>query len=245
MTQPTPGIPPPRHSPEPAKLGADGATADAFARLAVELHQADRLDQTAEEVVQFALHAGACTYAGVILTARGRREIGAVTHTLVAEIYQRQIDNDDGPALTALREGTTVSIHDVATETRWADWGTTLAGYGIGSALHVPMWAADRLVGVLSLYDVKPHAFDVHDEAIAHVLVRHASVAVATARNDETMSAAVDARMVVGQAMGILMERHDLNADQAFNVLRRYSQDSNTKLRDVAQHLIDTRKLPT
>jgi GAF domain-containing protein len=244
MTQPTPGMPPPRHDPEPAELRADGATADVFARLAAELHQADSLDETVEEVVQFALHAGAWTYAGVMLTARGRREIGTVTDTLVAEIYRRQIDRGDGPVLTALREGTTVSIPDVATETRWADWGTTLTGYGIGSALHVPMWAADRLLGVLSLYNVKPHAFDVHDEEIAHILARHASVAVATARNDETMSAAVDARMVVGQAMGILLERHDLNAYQAFNVLRRYSQDSNTKLRDVAQHLIDTRRLP-
>jgi AmiR/NasT family two-component response regulator len=55
----------------------------------------------------------------------------------------------------------------------------------------------------------------------------------------------VDARKLVGQAMGILMERFDLDGDQAFAVLRRYSQDTNTKLRDVAQQLIDTRKLPS
>ena len=49
---------------------------------------------------------------------------------------------------------------------------------------------------------------------------------------------------LVGQAMGILMERFDMDADRAFAVLKRYSQDTNTKLRDVAQQLIDTRKLP-
>jgi AmiR/NasT family two-component response regulator len=58
------------------------------------------------------------------------------------------------------------------------------------------------------------------------------------------MAEAVDARKLVGQAMGILMERFDLDADRAFAVLQRYSQNGNVKLRDVAQQLIDTRKLP-
>ncbi len=58
------------------------------------------------------------------------------------------------------------------------------------------------------------------------------------------MAAAVDARKLVGQAMGILMERYDLDADRAFAILKRYSQDTNTKLRDVAQRLITTRRLP-
>lgn len=58
------------------------------------------------------------------------------------------------------------------------------------------------------------------------------------------MVQAVDARKLVGQAMGILMERFDLDGDRAFQVLRRFSQDNNRKLRDVAQELINTRKLP-
>jgi AmiR/NasT family two-component response regulator len=97
---------------------------------------------------------------------------------------------------------------------------------------------------VLSLYALHPDAFTADDEAIAHILARHASVAVATARHEVSMAQAVDARKLVGQAMGILMERFDMNGDQAFAVLRRYSQDTNTKLRDVAQTLIDTRSLP-
>ncbi len=80
--------------------------------------------------------------------------------------------------------------------------------------------------------------------AIAHILARHASVAVATARHEKQLVAAVDARKLVGQAMGILMERFDVDGDRAFAILERYSQDTNRKLRDVAQELIDTRKLP-
>jgi AmiR/NasT family two-component response regulator len=48
----------------------------------------------------------------------------------------------------------------------------------------------------------------------------------------------------IGQALGMLMERYKLDADRAFEVLKRYSQDNNRKLHDVAQELIDTRKLP-
>jgi hypothetical protein len=50
---------------------------------------------------------------------------------------------------------------------------------------------------------------------------------------------------MIVQAMGILMERYQIDDDRAFAILRRYSQDTNTKLGDVAQLLIDTRKLPS
>ena len=82
------------------------------------------------------------------------------------------------------------------------------------------------------------------DEAIARILARHVSVALLTARHEESLALAVDARKLVGQAMGILMERHNIDSDAAFAVLRRYSQDTNIKLRDVAQQVIETRKLP-
>jgi GAF domain-containing protein len=218
--------------------------ADAFAQFAVELHDAPGVDETLEAVVHFALQAENCTYAGVALAARGvRAEIGAVTDPVVETLYRIQIEAGEGPMLAAL-SGDTISVPDVATDGRWPRWQTAAADAGIGSVLHVPMKAGDRTSGVLSLYNTQPQAFTVDDEAIAHILARHASIAVATARHEVSMAQAVDARKLVGQAMGILMERFDMNGDQAFAVLRRYSQDTNTKLRDVAQQLIETRKLP-
>lgn len=217
--------------------------ADAFARLAVELHDAGSVDETVEAVVQFALQAEACSYAGVVLTLRDRPEIAAVTDPLVTEIYQLQADIGEGPVLTALGEGIVVHVPEVKTETRWPVWAARLTQNRIGSALHVPMWANEQLIGVLSLFNAEPNAFTADDEAIAHILARHASVAVASARDGETMAAAVDARKLVGQAMGILMERFDLDESRAFEILKRYSQQNNVKLRDVAQELIDTRKL--
>ncbi|MDX6260241.1 MAG: hypothetical protein QOH84_1929 [Kribbellaceae bacterium] len=218
--------------------------ADAFARLAIELHDAPGVDETVEAVVQFALQAENCTHAGVALAVRGgHAEIGAVTDPVVETMYQAQIEAGEGPALTAL-SGATIAVPAVATDGRWPSWRVTAVASGIGSELHVPMPAGDRTIGVLSLYNTQPNAFTLDDEAIAHILARHASVAVATARHEVSMAHAVDARKLVGQAMGILMERFDIDGDQAFAILRRYSQDTNTKLRDVAQQLIDTRKLP-
>jgi GAF domain-containing protein len=223
---------------------ADLFDAGTFAQFALELHDAAGVDETLEAVVQFALHAADCTYAGVALLARGgRAEVGAITDPVVEMLYRFQIEADEGPLITAL-SGRTITVPDVATDERWPDWRSVAANAGIGSALHVPMKVNDHTTGVLSLFNAEPNAFTVDDEAIAHILARHASVAVATARHEVSMAQAVDARKLVGQAMGILMERFDLDGDQAFAVLRRYSQDTNTKLRDVAQQLIETRKLP-
>jgi GAF domain-containing protein len=232
--------------PESGRLDPqDPHVAERFAQLALELHHQPGLADTAEVVAEFVLHAVGCCYAGIALAAHGGHvQIGAVTDPLVEALYQAQADTGEGPMLTAMAGPIIISVPDVTTETRWPAWPDKAAGLGIGSELHLPMTTRDQTIGVLSLYHDKPHAFTGDDEAIAHLLAQHASVAVATAQQDETMAHAIDARRLVGQAIGILMERFDVDEDRAFAILRRYSQDTNTKLRDVAQHLIDTRKLP-
>ncbi|MFG1911035.1 GAF and ANTAR domain-containing protein [Kribbella sp. NPDC048928] len=222
--------------------------ADTFARLAIELHDAPGVDETIDAVVQFAQQALSCTYAGVALYTRGSQaEIAAVTDPVVTTFYELQISTESGPLITALRDRSTVLIGDTGTDDRWPDLGVKVAELGIRSVLDVPLATGDaarRTVGVLGLYSSEPDAFTTDDEEIAQILAQHASVAVASARHEETMAQAVDARKLVGQAMGILMERFDVDGDRAFAILKRYSQDTNTKLRDVAQQLIDTRKLP-
>jgi GAF domain-containing protein len=222
-------------------------TADTFARLAVELHDSDGVAETVETVVQFALQALSCRYAGLVLIERGRKPvIAAATAPVVADLYQLQLDAGHGPLMTSIESGKPVSVTDIANDDQWpADWRALAASIGVRSVLHLPLMPTDHPVGVLSFFSEQPDGFDCDDLAVGHILARHASIAVATARSEESLAQAVDARKLVGQAMGILMERFDLDGDRAFEVLRRYSQDSNTKLRDVAQQLIDTRKLPT
>jgi len=100
------------------------------------------------------------------------------------------------------------------------------------------------MMGTLNLYDSRPNHFSTSDLQVAHVLARHAAIALSRVRESENLWRAVDARKVIGQAEGILMERYALDQERAFEVLRRYSQDTNVKLRDVAQMVVDTRRLP-
>ena len=86
--------------------------------------------------------------------------------------------------------------------------------------------------------------FGADDIAVASIFARHASIALATSQETDGLQRAMDARKVIGIAMGILMERYSIDADRAFTVLQRYSQTHNIKLREVAQLVADRQPLP-
>lgn len=222
-----------------------GGAADSFSRLALEMHDAPGVDETVQAVVEFALDALNCDYAGVALRAAGGRpEVPAVTDPVVAEIYRFQMAGANGPLVKCMQDRASVTVPDLVVDTRWPEWSKKVLELGVRSVLDVPLWTGAGTVGVLGLYSAQPDAFGPDEEAVAYILARHAAVAVATARREEHLRVAVDARKLVGEAMGILMERYSLTSDQSFQVLRRYSQDTNTKLHEVARQLIESRRLP-
>jgi GAF domain-containing protein len=225
----------------------DEQIADVFARLAVELHRESGLEETIDAVLRFALLAVGCTDAGVVLARRaGRLEPAASTAPVVEQIDQLQLAYGEGPALTSVADRNEVGllVKDLALDERWPVWGPEAAALGLRSALALRLHTGGPTLGVLELFHPEPDAFGADEDAVAHILARHASVAVATARQEASLWQAVDARKLIGQAQGILMERFAMDGDQAFAVLRRYSQDYNIKLRDVADRLISTRNLP-
>ena len=112
------------------------------------------------------------------------------------------------------------------------------------SILSIRLHTSGQTLGGLNFYAGQRHRFSDDDIALAHIFGQHASVALATARREEGLRTAIDARHLIGQAQGILMERFGLSGDQAFAVLRRYSQDNNVRLRSVAERIIETRRLP-
>jgi AmiR/NasT family two-component response regulator len=99
-------------------------------------------------------------------------------------------------------------------------------------------------LGSLNFYDQRPDHFDHVDLQVAHLVARHAAIAMDTINDTTNLWKAIDARKLVGQAQGILMERFDIDEEQAFSVLRRYSQDHNVKLHEVAARLVTERRLP-
>ena len=218
--------------------------AEEFAELALSLHDVT-VEETVEKVLEFTLKAIGCDYAGVIFVhGKHHIETAAATDPIVAKLDAMQMEVGEGPDVSVLEERLSVIVSDTASETRWPRWAARVHDAGIRSMLSVRMYTDDETIGTLNAYSREIDAFDVDDQAVAHVLARHAAVALGSARKIENLWLAVDARKRIGQAQGILMERFDLTADQSFAVLRRYSQENNVKLRSVAAEIIETRKLP-
>lgn len=218
---------------------------DEFAELALTLHEVDSFDETVERILEFALKALNCEYAGVILVHdRARVETVSATHPVIERLDAVQLESGEGPDLEIIADRHSVLVPDVLEEERWPGWAQVVAQAGIRSMLGSRLYTSRSVIGSINFYDSRPQWFDAVDMDVAHMLARHAAVAMESARGAEHLWKAVDARNLIGQAQGILMERFQIDADRAFTVLRRYSQDNNVKLHDVARRLIDTRHLP-
>jgi GAF domain-containing protein len=118
-----------------------------------------------------------------------------------------------------------------------------MTAVALRSVLSVRLGTPSQAIGVLNLFDPAKDRFGEADGSTAQLLADHAAVAVANARSESSLWQAIESRRLIGQAQGILMERFELTGEQAFAVLRRYSQDNNVRLREVAQRLVRSRKL--
>lgn len=220
--------------------------AESFAELALDLHEVSTLDETVERILEFACKMFNCAYAGVILVHEGTRvETVASNHEIVAHLDKIQLEAGEGPDIELIADRPGVLICDITEETRWPKWTAAVEEAGIRSMLGARLYTSRQVIGSLNLYALDVDGFDEVDVDVAHMLARHAAVAVESARGTEHLLRAVDARNLIGQAQGILMERFSIDSDQAFGVLKRYSQDNNLKLNAVAQRLIDSRRLPS
>lgn len=216
-----------------------------FAAMALEMHQDPGVEQTLDHVVDFARRSVGCDHVGVMLLHGGKRlEMAATTDPIVEKADAFQVDLGQGPCLESMDDHEVLLVVDTATETRWPDWCARVSGLGLRSVLSARLFTTRATIGSLNLYDTRPGHFDAVDATVAGIFARHASVALAAACSESTLRQAMDARHLIGQAQGILMERFKLSGDQAFCVLRRYSQDRNVKLRVVAEELVAHRTLP-
>ena len=213
--------------------------------MAASLHDEPTLEETIDRVLEYALKAVDCAYAGVIFVhAKSRVETVAATSPIVAELDKVQLEHGEGPDVDVLSDpANSVLIDDTTRDERWPRWAEAVAASGIRSMLGIRLHTSVTTIGSLNLYDTRPHHFTEEDRDVAQIFARHAAVALSSARDTVNLWKAIDARRLIGQAQGILMERYGMDADQAFAVLRRYSQDHNVKLHLVAERLISTRTL--
>jgi GAF domain-containing protein len=135
-----------------------------------------------------------------------------------------------------------VRSDDLRDESRWSKYAPAAVERGVLGSLSFKLYTADRTAGALNLFSFEAGAWDAEDEIIGSVFAAHAAAAILAARHGEQLQSAISTRDRIGQAKGIIMERFDVDDVRAFELLRLLSQESQLKLVDVAQRVIQTRK---
>lgn len=221
--------------------------------LAVRLSEVARTLQrrgTAQETLDGIVHAAVQTIPGArhagVMSVVGKREVDTISATddLPHKVDQVQFETGQGPCLTALYQDRTISVPDLGAETRWPRFAARARSLDVGSMLSFQLFVEGDDLGALNLYAPEPHSFDEDSHHVGLLFASHAAVALAEAQQRDRLVQAAHTRDLIGQAKGILMERYKINADQAFSVLVRVSQQSNRKLRDLAEELATTGNLP-
>jgi GAF domain-containing protein len=151
----------------------------------------------------------------------------------------------DGPCVNAAKRQSVFRIDDTREDLRWPEFCAEAARLNVRSMLCVPLWIDERGLGALSLYADQAAAFNESHERVTILLATFAALALAEAQRADQMHDALGNRDVIGQAKGILMERHGVTADAAFSVLSRVSQAENIKLAEVARRFVETGDLPS
>jgi GAF domain-containing protein len=180
--------------------------------------------------------------AGVLLIGKnGSFETLAPTSDLMFKLDALQMRYLEGPCVEAALDEVVVRTDDFRDEPRWPNYSPEVAALGVRSGLSFKLYTADRTAGALNLFGYGPELWDSEAETIGMVLAAHAAAAILASREGDQLQSALSTRDRIGQAKGIIMERFGIDDVRAFAMLRQLSQDSNTKLTDVAQRVIDTR----
>ncbi len=168
----------------------------------------------------------------------------ASTSELPRRLDLMQQELGQGPCLDAIWENEVVRVDDMTSEQRWPAFAQQSAALGVRSMMCFQLFVHGDQLGAMNLYARTPGAFDDEAEQIGLLFASHAAVALAGAETEQNLRLGMNHRDLVGQAKGILMERHRLTAAQAFAVLARVSQEKNRKLVDIARELADSGAMP-
>lgn len=172
----------------------------------------------------------------------GRPRTPAASHQIVEAVDDVQYELDEGPCMSALQGQSTMVLtaDDLADEERWPRFAPRAVELGVRSMLSFQLFVHAGTVGALNLYAGEPGAFSTESVAVGRLIAAHAAIALVAARNADELETALSTRDVIGQAKGILMERHAIDGEAAFGLLVKASQDSNRKLRDIAEMISGT-----
>lgn len=180
---------------------------------------------------------------GSISLVEGRRTVTAKAPTgeLPTRVDEIQTVEGQGPCLDAVYEQKTVRIPDMRDESRWPDFARrAVAETPIRSMLAFQLFVEAENLGALNIFSRRPQAFSDESEHVGLIVAAHAAIALAGSQEVSQLHSALRSRDMIGIAKGILMERFKIDEHQAFLLLVKVSNRTNTKLHEQAERLVYT-----
>lgn len=198
-----------------------------------------RLNDTATDILE-------ADGSGIMLVdGRGDLQFVTATDSRTAQVEALQDSLGDGPCYEAFRMSKRNIIEDLGDIDRWEDYPEQAMGLGFHSIAALPLRAHGETLGALNVYREAAGAWsDEHVEA-AELLADIVSGYILSARRLEASQAlaqqlqiALDSRVIIEQAKGVLAARIGIDVDMAFDVLRRFARSRNALLHDVARRVV-------
>lgn len=226
----------------------DRAVRDTFVQLADtlvdEFDVIDFLDMLSHRTVEL-LQISAC---GVMVADHndGLNVVAASSErTRSLELYQLQ--NVEGPCQECYQTGERVRSDDLADDDlRWPKFAPIARAAGFTAVEAVPMRLRDEVIGAMNLFSVTAQELDQQTVDLGQALADMATIGILHERVvrerqmlAEQLQTALDSRIVIEQAKGVIAERTGVSVQQAFGELRSYARRNNRKLADVAAAVIE------
>jgi GAF domain-containing protein len=203
---------------------------------------------TVQRIAEMSVHAvGGAEGCSVSLARGGEIKTLASTSDVGREIDRIQYETNEGPCLSAYRKEATFHIPDMERDDTWPTFSKRAAEEtGVKSMLSFVLEVHDGSLGAMNLVSSTKEAFDEDDVATGTLFAVQAGIALVNALTHESdrkeieeLRAGMETRQMIGQAVGIIMATRDVREKEAFDVLVRISQTTNTKLRDIAEKVVD------
>lgn len=186
--------------------------------------------------------------AGVILTdARGVLHVVASTSDRAQLLELLELQNDEGPCLDCLQTAhVVVNVAEAEARERWPRFSAALAEVGFASAHAIPLRLRDSVVGAMNLFCTVDSHLSEDDVAVGQALADIATIGLLQERAIRQsgliatqLQTALDNRVLIEQAKGVLMASANIDVEQAFRLLREHSRRNNHAVKDVARKVVD------
>ncbi|WP_433728241.1 ANTAR domain-containing protein [Actinoplanes sp. CA-051413] len=187
------------------------------------------------------------TAAGLMVTdGAGKLRVVAASseRTRLLELFELQ--TDEGPCVECFHTAAAVSVDNLPTAGRWPRFTAAASEVGFAAVHALPMRLRSDVVGALNLFGTEPGALDRENLRIGQALADIATVGLLQQRAirardvlTEQLQAALNSRVLIEQAKGLLAERLQIDVEQAFTILRSTARNRNQRLSDLAQALVD------